>query len=218
MKQNKLTEYEYLEWARVLLENAIAQTEVAESLSNVGYTSEIIAEGTQKYQNAYHEFQYNRVEDDQTRQTRTFYNEKLHELEIYFKPLRTKAKVIFRNDSQVQIELMIVGSFPNSYPTLIERTEKFFNTLNANPELLAKLSRLAVTQEQILTGLDLIAQLKQVRAQYQIEIGESQESTKSKDQALKELEDWIIDFKEVAGLALEHKPQLQESLGIFIRS
>lgn len=218
MKQNKLTEYEFLEWTRVLLENAVTQNEIVEALTSVGYTSEIMSEGKQKYQNAFNVFENNKVEDDQTREARKIYNEKLIELETYFKPLRTKAKVIFRNDSQVQTQLMIVGSLPNSYPTLIERTEKFFNTLNTDSELLAKLSRLAVNEEQIATGLRLISELKQERAKYQIEIGESQESTKRKDQALKELENWIIDFKEIAGLALEYKPQLLESLGIFVRS
>ncbi len=163
-------------------------------------------------------FENNKIEDDQTREARKAYNEKLEEVENYYKPLRTKAKVVFRNNSEVQLQLMINGSFPKSYPTLIERTEKFFNTLNTNPELLAQLSRLAVIKEDIAQGLGLIGELKGFRAKYQVERGESQEATKAKDKALKELEDWIIDFKEIAELALEDQPQLQESLGIFVPS
>ncbi len=40
MKQNKLTEYEYLEWTRILLENATNQPAVAKALTLVGYTPE----------------------------------------------------------------------------------------------------------------------------------------------------------------------------------
>lgn len=218
MKQNKLTEYEYLEWTRILLENATNQPDVANALTLVGYTPEVMAKGKHLHENTFLIFENNKVEDDQTREARKAYNEKLDEVENFYRPLRTKSKVIFRNNSEVQLQLMINGSFPKSYPTLIERTEKFFNTLNTDSELLAQLSRLAVTQDNITKGIELIVELKGLRAKYQVERGESQEATKAKDKALKELEDWIIDFKEIAELALENQPQLQESLGIFVRS
>lgn len=218
MKQNKLTEYEYLEWSRILINNATSQTEVSKALALVGYTPEVIALGQGIYENSFKVFENNKTEDDETREARKQYNTKMTELEDFYKPLRTKSKVVFRKDSETQQKLMINGSFPNSYPTLIERTEKFFTTLISDTELLTKLSRLAVTEENITQGLGLIAELKLLRSKYQIERGESQEATKAKDKALKELEEWIIDFKEVAALALEDKPQLQESLGIFIKS
>ena len=113
---------------------------------------------------------------------------------------------------------MISGSFPNSYPTLIQRTEKFYNTLNIDKPLQAKVASLKITLKEIKNGLQAISELQSARNIYQTEIGESQEATKAKDQAIIDLENWIKDFKDIAQIALEDQPQLQEALGILVRS
>jgi hypothetical protein len=50
------------------------------------------------------------------------------------------------------------------------------------------------------------------------ELGEYQDTTKSKNAALFELKEWMDDFVGIAKIALYDKPQLLEVLGIFVRS
>jgi hypothetical protein len=45
-------------------------------------------------------------------------------------------------------------------------------------------------------------------------MGEAQQSTKDRDEALDRMEDWFADFKAIARIALEDKPQLLEKMGI----
>ena len=60
--------------------------------------------------------------------------------------------------------------------------------------------------------------LLEERANYDKELGESQDSTVSKNIALLELKEWMDDFDDTAKVALYDTPQLLEVLGIFVRS
>ena len=212
------SEYKYLEWTRTLIDNATSHSEISKALAIVGYDKTVIAEGKQLYLTAKQLFDINKIEDDETRDSRKIYKSKIEELVEVFKPDRIKARVIFRNDSTTQEKLMINGGFPNSYPTLIQRTEKFYTVLNTDTQLQQKVAKLKITPNKIKTGLKAVISLQSARNNYKTEIGESQDATKAKDSAITNLENWIKDFKDIAQIALEDQPQLQESLGIFVKS
>jgi len=57
-----------------------------------------------------------------------------------------------------------------------------------------------------------------LRAIYDKESGESQESTQSKNTDLLNLKEWMEDFDIIAKIALYDNPQLLEVLGILVRS
>ncbi|NEP46299.1 MAG: hypothetical protein F6K35_46720, partial [Okeania sp. SIO2H7] len=50
------------------------------------------------------------------------------------------------------------------------------------------------------------------------EKGEAQQATKTRDEALDALDDWLGDFLAIAEVALADKPQLLEALGVLVRS
>lgn len=49
-------------------------------------------------------------------------------------------------------------------------------------------------------------------------IGEAQDATEKRDEVLKEIDDWMKDFKAAARLALKDHPQWLEILGIKVKS
>ncbi|NQX81478.1 MAG: hypothetical protein HRT66_05735 [Flavobacteriaceae bacterium] len=218
MDLSKYPEYNYLESIRIMFENTLNHQEILEALVNVGYTEKIITEGKSIYLNAKEVFDENKKKIDETREGRIAYNEAYALLEKHFKRNRKKTKIIFRNEDAIQQKLMISGRSPRSYPTLIEASEKFYNALSTDANLQARIVSLAITPHTIAEGKTLLAELQKRREYYKKGIGESQNATKQKDKALKEIGYWIRDFKQVLEIALEDKPQLLEVLGYYVSS
>ncbi|MCI2227690.1 hypothetical protein MC378_00835 [Polaribacter sp. MSW13] len=94
----------------------------------------------------------------------------------------------------------------------------FYNTLNAQPELLASLASLQITETEVTDMLTNINELETLRADYIQTKGNVQNATKTKAKAFKDLEKWMGSFYAVAKIALEEEPQLLESLGKLVKS
>lgn len=61
-------------------------------------------------------------------------------------------------------------------------------------------------------------ELLSARANYDKELGESQDATDVKNAAMTQMDEWKEDFDAIANIALYDKPQLLEVLGIFVRN
>ncbi|HKM44519.1 MAG TPA: hypothetical protein VJY12_03570 [Dysgonamonadaceae bacterium] len=61
-------------------------------------------------------------------------------------------------------------------------------------------------------------ELLSARANYDKELGESQDATDVKNAAMTQMDEWKEDFDVIANIALYDKPQLLEVLGIFVRN
>ena len=94
----------------------------------------------------------------------------------------------------------------------------FYQVLQDKPELTARIVRLKVTEEELTNTPAAITEVEKARANYLLEIGESQVATKEKDAAIAKLDNWIREFNAVAKIAFEDQPQLLEVLGILARS
>ena len=75
-----------------------------------------------------------------------------------------------------------------------------------------------VTVEQLNAEKTAIENLKQLRNEVTIEKGQAQEATRLRNEKLDELDNYAIELKAVAEIALEKQPQLLEKLGIVVRS
>jgi hypothetical protein len=213
----KKSEAEFLEQARVALDNAVNQSEIASALADIGYTAEIITAGKTIYTETRAAFNLNKTEDDETSDAYAAFSklkEQLYDMHFLH---RKKAKVIFRNDHISADKLAIKGSLPQSYVKWIEAVRKFYTTALADEGIQTKLALLAITTEKLNSGNDLVPQVETARAGYLRENGESQDATKAKDAAIGKLDDWMLDFYAVAKIALEEKPQLLEALGIIVK-
>ncbi len=131
---------------------------------------------------------------------------------------RKKAKVIFRNDPKTMDKLAVSGSLSKAYIKWLETVKKFYSVALKDNKIQGKLVRLKITADDLTATNTMISDLEAARAEYLREKGESQDATKAKDAALEKMDDWMSEFYAVAKIALEDKPQLLESLGVFVRS
>ena len=129
------------------------------------------------------------------------------ELKEAYRIHRKKASILFRNDDVTKQKLAIKGSQPDVYINWIEDIKRFYSVATTDTNIQTKLASLAISPEELANGQTLVTEVETARAEYLREVGESQEATKTKDAALKEIDIWMRDFKAVANIALEDKPQ-----------
>jgi hypothetical protein len=80
------------------------------------------------------------------------------------------------------------------------------------------LQKIKLTAEFVADCLAKFDQLLATRANYDKELGESQDATDVKNIALTQMDEWMEDFDAIATIALYDQPQLLEVLGIFVRN
>lgn len=213
----KNSEAALFERYRVALGNAETHSEVSGIMAELGFDSAKIAEGKALLAQTRSLYDLNKTEDDETSAAYQLFSKKRSELEKVFHMQRKKAKVIFRNDGLTARRLAISGERPREYINWLEAARKFYSTAIGDTDIQNKLTRLAITSEQLNDANKLLNEMETARAEYLRERGESQDATKAKDAALAKMGDWMSEFYAVARIGLDDKPQLLEVLDIVVK-
>ncbi len=217
MPNNNSNELTLLHLAKLGITNTKNKQEIADSLALFGYTAEEIAKGEEILTTAQKEWADNRRENDEAKEAFHTFAQKREILQKQYASDRKRAKVIFRNDSMVKERLQISGTLSKAFLPFLATSEKLYTELKASETLLTQLARMQFTPELVDERLALIAEVKNLHADYYKEKGDSEEATRIKDKSLAALEEWMIDFHATAKIALEETPQYLESLGIVAR-
>ena len=207
-----LTEAELLETFRISLENVRNQSEITGIMAEFGYPSEIINEGESLFNNARKAYDHNKQEGDETSKSYLDFLNVKHKLAKRYSNDRTIAKVVFRNDPAIKMQLALNGEIPTAYLNWLEFVRKLYQELSQNTELQAKVAPLKLTQEKIVEATNLISLVESSRADYIRELGESQHSKVQKDHAFAQLETWMREFYAVAKIALEDNEGLLKAI------
>lgn len=207
-----LTEAELLETFRISLENVRNQSEITGIMAEFGYPSEIINEGESLFNNARKAYDHNKQEGDETSKSYLDFLNVKHKLAKRYSNDRTIAKVVFRNDPAIKMQLALNGEIPTAYLNWLEFVRKLYQELSQNTELQAKVAPLKLTQEKIVEATNLISLVESSRADYIRELGESQQSKVQKDHAFAQLETWMREFYAVAKIALEDNEGLLKAI------
>jgi len=212
------SEIQTIESYRVALTNAETQSQIAATMSEFGYTTEVIAEGKALLAETQNMFIQNKHEDNETRVAYADFASKSLTLTETYTLHRKKAKVVFRNDDIQLQNLALKGRVPKAYINWVATMKTFYTEIIADTDLQAKLARLKFPKEEAEESIAAINEMEAARAVYLREIGESQEATQVKDAAFAKLDKWMQDFYAVAKIAMDEKPQLLEALGILVRN
>lgn len=216
--KNTRSQTEILEITRIALENVETNPVIKPLMEALGYNTAKIDEGKTLLSTAKTQYNKNQeLEDIKLKAYKTFEDKRI-EIDNTYSTDRKKAKIIFKTDAVVFRELGLKGSLPRTYVKWLETVSLFYNTLNAQPDLLAKLASLQITAEHITNQIAALNELETLRAAYIQTKGNSQNATKTKNKAFVALEKWMSNFYAIARIALEGEPQLLESLGKVVKS
>ena len=203
---------------RVALTNVETQPVIAEKMAEMGYTSDVLQEGSVYLANSLAADYRSKIERDEMKAAYRIFNGKCLTLKGIYSRLRKISKVAFRNDPNAATKLSLDSAEPGNYLLWVEAARKFFTEISGNPEYLEKLSVLQVSEEEINEGLKLIKEMEEARAVYVKEKGQSQVATEEKKAAFRKIDDWMSDFYAVAQIAFMDNPQYQEVLGKVVKS
>jgi len=204
--------------SQMVITNSENQSEIARLLAEYGYDSSAFAIGKSLLNMAKKASDDSRIETNEKSIAYDAFTTLKKELEYDYALLRKKAKVIFRNDPLILRQLAIVGEIPRVYVSWLNVVRTYCKFALSDESILSQMTRLKVTEELLGATLTKCDQVDELRAGYLKEKGESQNSTKLKDQAFAELEDWMREFYAVAKIALDDKTQLLEALGVYVKS
>jgi hypothetical protein len=217
-RSKHVSDEQMLENSRVALHNLETQSELAAAMAEFTYDAAKVAEGKQLWEQTRSVFDANKREDDETSAAKAFLNAKIMAIDTQYTSDRKKAKFIFRDDAVTLGKLGLTGTLPTAYISWVETMKALYFGVKADNNLLTSLAPMKITPESVDTAIATISEMETARADYLREAGESQEATKAKDKAMKQLDKWMRELFAVARIALSDKPQLLEALGLFVRS
>ncbi len=86
----------------------------------------------------------------------------------------------------------------------------------ATPEIIESLTPFGYDESTISDMMDQLNELPHLKTKRDTEKNEAQQATRDRDEAMAELDTWMIDFLTISRIALKMKPQLMELLGDIV--
>jgi len=212
------SESKFLERIRIALTNAESHAEIKAALTEYGIDEAKFAQGWKLYNLGKDSWEHNKQEESETRLVSNSYHTAYGELEMKFKKHRDLSLILCKKDPDTLIQLGVKGRFPTKYNEFFDKVKLFYSKLNTDTAIQSKLALLKLTPEVAVACLAELDALLALRADFDREMGESQEATVSKNAALHNLSEWMDEFDSLAKIALYDTPQRLEVLGILVKS
>ena len=200
--------------AKVAIENGITNTEIAGIMAEFGYTSEKMADGNALLVKANELNIKQKKEYGEQYAATDAVSSKYDEINgSYMKHVKL-ARLVFKNERDKYKSLELSGERKRSLSGWISQTKQFYTGMLSEEGNITGILKYGITKEKLEAGLTGVKELEQLKAAKEKETGEAQQATLERDTCLDELNEWIGEFRTVARIALEDKPQYLEIIGI----
>lgn len=202
---------EQLSKADVAIHNALTNPDLTTRLARYGYDQTRLAEGQSLYEQV----------DVLYRQQAHGYGQQFnatdelhrlwHQADTRFYQDRRVARVAFRKERGARQSLGLMAARKKSLISWLQRAQQFYNNALQDPYL-PRLERFGLDWQHLNEGLTLVQAVVDAKRHRASEKGSAQQYTKDRDAALKALREWMVDFMDIAAVALEDTPQYLEKL------
>lgn len=124
------------------------------------------------------------------------------------------SRVAFKKDRKANAALKLTGDRKETLSGFINQTTLFYDNLLADPQLFQGMKTFGYTKAKLTEEKKLVDKVVALNSKQEKEKGEAQASTKRRERVMDRLDAWMSDFRVIARVALEDKPQWLEKLGI----
>ena len=199
--------------ARVSMDNAFIEPEIATRLTSVGLTQEKVSEGILLLDNA-QDLYYKQIEEYGEKEEAT------EEVQILKAKTNRKymrhvklAKVVLKQNFQWEM-LQLDGRRYLAFNKWIDQVRAFYIGVRENQEIMNKMIEVGVLSEDVDEGLRLADEIYALLANREKELGEARISTQRRDEAFEAFEVWYRDYQSLVRIALDDAPEYLEILGL----
>ncbi len=216
--KQKVAERDLLRLYNIAFTNTEANPVICSALSVSGYDAEQLVVGKNLLYETENLYRVSLTEREKQAEAYELFRNRRNALDKMFNLHRRLARVAFRRQKLTMDKLAVSGCYQVNYSPWIATAAKFYSELAADPELLRKISRFGVTEEDIRKGHQMVEEVTAAYAFYVNLKGESQKTTQEKRAAFERINDWMRDFYAVARITFQDQPQQFESFGIVVKS
>ncbi|MEQ9443280.1 MAG: hypothetical protein RIG62_29855 [Cyclobacteriaceae bacterium] len=200
--------------ARIAITNTLASEDIQKRLNGFGFNQRRMQDGNGLLDQvtqltALQEDKYGAYYDS----TDAFYQE-LEQIKERHRRHRKVALIAYEGNRSMALKLRLKGETKKITDT-IDRISTFYDTLAKDSSGIAAYG---ITPEEIAQTRAMIQSMIDLRSQQIARKGEAQHATQQRDQALRQLNNWMKDFRYAARFALRDEPQLLEVVGIKVPS
>lgn len=219
MKARKRTMEQRLGLAHQAIHNALDSEKIMAALAEYNYDETRMSEGLALLENAKQLYQeWHTWRSEQLKATETL-KRTVQEARAPYSQYLQIARLALKDDpSAVQI-LGLKGSRKRTLGAWLEEAKQFFTNALSEEKIGARLADYGITRQKLEAGKALLEKLELAAADQEKKKGKAQQMTRDKNQAFKELDNWISMLRKVARFAMKGKEEeLLEALGILVRS
>lgn len=217
MAKIRFSQEKILQDTGILLDNLRNQPVIAEKMGAFKYDEKKIEEGKTLWAKAKELYELTKKEGAESTEAYAIYTQKLEQLREGYSLDRKKVKTLYNGRTEVLKNLAVDKAEARAFAVWIAEVERFYTRLEEETELLSELEAMQMELDGVKAQQAKVKEVNAAYTHYIMEKGESQDATKKKDAAFKELTDWVRTCYAVAKIALREDKQLLESLAKLVK-
>jgi hypothetical protein len=205
---------ERLSQAQVAITNVMADPDLSATMARFGYAAEQLQQGSRLRDNLHTLYDQQRgAYGDLFTANDDFWSVHEQADDIYMRYVKV-ARVALEHDRGGLKKLDLMGERKHTLAGWLAQVRQFYSNALADPAILSKLATVSITQAMLEAGklqVDALATQNADRKQFK---GGARNGTKTRNDAVAALDEWMSDFMKIARVALKDRPQFLAKLGV----
>jgi hypothetical protein len=216
MKNNNLTIAEQLHVARAAINNALNTDYILAALTPFGYdaarlqAAQALLDEVQTAV-AHHDVAYG----EQYQATADLKAARRNANRVYMTAVKI-ARLAFQHNVQARATLRLAGRRAQSFAGWLEQATVFYQNLLDHPTLLAAMAPFGYNAARLAEELALVRAAEAANQRQEAAKGAAQAATQARDEKLRQLQEWMSDFRVIAPIALADNMQALETLRLRV--
>jgi hypothetical protein len=202
--------------AQIVLDNTIANHTIASAVAFYGYDETRLAEGKALYSHALSAHRNQMAEYGDKYEATAALHEAWEKADTVYRNAYRIARIAMRNKTKAWAALRLSKGRQRKLSDWLDHASAFYSNLLSDLELRIEMERFAYDHDRLIEEQKLVAAVEDAAEMQETEQGEAELATIDRNEGITKLDDWMRDYIDVAQIALEHRPQEFEKLGISV--